>query len=391
MKKFLVAFTLLLSPIILFCFAQNVSAAMNVPQNVKTVVLAKDQVINSDYVVTGATVDIDGKVNGDAYVAGGSVTVSGTINGDLLVAGGNINIIGNVTGNARIIGGNIIVTGTIGRNLSTAGGSLNLTGGARVGGSITGAGANLLLYGPVTKDVRFAGGQVTLGNMIGGNAFVAARQIYLSSSSNIAGNLTYWSNKQAQMTSGATISGKISQNVLPKSSVSPRVQPMKFAPMLAGFAFFGKLTGFLASFVVGLLLISFFPAYIRKVVVSTEKSFWMNVGFGLIASIATPIVIVLLFVTLIGIQLAILTGMFFSLVLCVAGIIASLVIGKWAIGYVSKKERLIWSLFTGLVIYKIVAAIPVVGWLFAIIFTAAGLGAIIMERKIAHTQLKAKN
>lgn len=389
MKKFLSAFILLLSPFIFFYSAQNTFAQANIVNN-QPVILAKDQVINDDYVVRGSAVDILGTVNGDVYAVGGTVTVQGTINGDLLAVGGNITVTGNITGNIRVIGGNITVTGNIGRNFSSLGGSVSLTDSAKVGGSITSAGGMFALYGPIAKDIRIAGGQVALGDIVGGNVFIAAGKMSVASSSRIAGNVTYWSNQKLDVATGATIAGKVSQNMLPKKSISSRIQPTRIIPALATFAIFGKVTGFLASFTVGLLLIIFFPLYAQKITTITTKGFWANVGIGFLSVIIAPIIIVLFLVTLIGIPLAIITGILFGFFAYAAGIIAAMVIGKWAIKYVSKKDHLIWSLFVGLIIFKVLEIIPLLGWIFSAVFIMAGLGAILMERKHNYVQLRAK-
>lgn len=389
MKRLFLAVALLLFPAVFLCAAQNVSA-QTIDKNIKTVVLAKDQIINSDYVVSGSSVNIAGTVNGDAYVAGGTVVVEGTINGDLLAIGGNITIKGNITGNARVAGGGIIVTGSIGRNLSVAGGSINLMDGAKIGGSITGAGGMFALYGDIGKDIRAAVGQMTLGDTVGGNIFTYTGQLSVSPSANIAGDIVYWSNQKIEVASGAAITGKISQNLLPKNKVSSRVESTKFVPMIATFATFGKIISFIASFIVGLLFVTFFPLYANKLVAATQKDYWKNVGIGLLAIIVAPIMIILLLLTLIGIPLAILAGMMFGFSLYASMIVASIVIGKWIVKYITKKEHVIWSLFVGLIAYEIVSLIPVLGWAFSAIFIAAGLGAILMERKRNYLQLREK-
>ncbi len=390
MQKLLTGIILLLSPFIFFYAAQNVSANTT---KANTVILTKDQIINSDYLVKGNNVDIVGTVNGDVYVAGGSITVEGTINGDLLAIGGNINIKGSIAGNARIIGGNILVTGSIGRNLSILGGSSNFTDTAKIGGSVAGAGGAFTFYGLVGKDVRIAGGQLSLGNKISGNVFTYIRQLSVSPNANIAGDVTYWSNQKAEVVSGAVIKGKTMRNMLPKSA-TPQMDSTKiasFVPAITSFVIFGKIISFLASLIIGIFFIKLFPICVQKLVSSIKTSFWKNVGIGLLIAIVTPIIVVLLFCTLIGIPLAVFGGILFMLSLYLAHIVAALVIGKWAVKYISKNDHLNWSLFVGLVIYGIASIIPVLGWLFSMIFVAVGLGAILMEKKHSYVQLRAKN
>jgi cytoskeletal protein CcmA (bactofilin family) len=391
MKKLLLALILLASPFIFFSAVQNVSADTG-SKTTPTIILQKDQIIDSDYVVGGEKVNILGTINGDAYIAGGAVTVEGNINGDLLIAGGNINIQGNVTGNVRILGGNTIISGDIGENMSMLGGSVNLTDAARIGGSVVGAGGALTFYGPVSKDIRVAGGQITLGGAVGGNVFAYAKQLMVSSNANVAGDLTYKGSQKAEIASGAIIMGKVAQDVAPKNTSSQiQSQKSKFiTPAISTFIIFGKTVGLLMSFIVGILFMKAFPICAQKIVDIFKKDFWKDVGIGLLIVIVAPVTIVLLFVTVIGIPFALFGGMLFALSLYIARIIASLVIGGWAIRYLSKKPHKIWSLFVGLLIYGILSMIPVFGWIFSAIFVTAGLGAIFTERKQGYAQLRAK-
>jgi len=391
MKKLFLAIILLLSPIVFFSVARSVSAQTIVNPK-KNVILSSDQVVNSDYVAAGNSVDIAGTVNGDVYVAAGTVIVDGTVNGDLLAAGGSVAVKGNVTGSVRILGGNMIVTGNIGKNLSTAGGSLTLISTARIAGNIVSAGGMLTLDGFVNKDVRVAGGQIILGNVVGGNVLAYARQFSISPNANIAGDLTYWTNQKAEIASGAVINGKITQNELPKNAAS-QTRPIKFASMvpgLAGFVAFLKIISLVASFIVGIIFIKLLPVYSQKVISAVKKGFWKNVGIGLLIAIVTPIAIVLLFITVVGMPFAIFSGMVFAIALYLARVFAALVIGQWAIKYFSKNSHLNWSLLIGLIIYAVLSMIPVLGWIFSAIFTTGGLGAILTEKKQSYIQLRAK-
>lgn len=367
----------------------QVSAQAN-SQSDKTVFVSSDQVIEGDYVVKGEIVDISGTINGDLYVAGGMVTVDGVVNGDLLVAGGNISIKGNIINNARVVGGNVIIAGNIGKNLSVFSGSVNLLDTASVGGSIVGAGGNLVISSPVTKDIRVAGGQVTLGNKIGGNVFAYARRLSTSMDTNIIGNMTYWSDQEADIAPSSIIQGEITQNMLPENSFEKKQETGSLASSMVGFIAFGKIISFLSAFIVGVLFIGFFPNYSKRVISTVANKFWKNVGIGVLTAIIIPIVILLLFLSFIGIPLAVLGGMIFAFLLYAARILASILIGNWIIRRFTKKAHLIWALLVGLFVYEIINIIPVFGWIFAAIIISAGLGAILREKRHSYLQLRAK-
>jgi hypothetical protein len=69
------------------------------------VVAASDE-IDHDLVVTGQSVEINGKVQGGVLVFGGDVTINGKVGGDVAVIGGSVNQpSGHVRGDVLVVGG----------------------------------------------------------------------------------------------------------------------------------------------------------------------------------------------------------------------------------------------------------------------------------------------
>lgn len=131
---------------------------------------------------------------------------------------------------------------------------------------------------------------------------------------------------------------------LPKNTPTT-TQPTQVIQSLTIFVFFGKLIGFAAAFLIGFLFITFFPLYMQRLVSTAKKNFWTNFGVGLATAFVTPLIILLLFLTLIGIPLALFVGVLFAYSLYAARIIVAIVIGEWATGYFSKKIHMVWALF----------------------------------------------
>lgn len=353
---------------------QNIASGDNV-------VLSKDQIINQDYFASGNSVTISGTVNGDVYIAGGNVLVDGIINGDLLTVGGTVNVVGSVSGNIRAVGGNITISGLSDGNTSLVGGSLNITNNADIGGSLVAVGGEVQVFAPVGKGATVAGGQVTLGNVVGGNVTSGASMLTLTSSANVAGNLDYWSQNQPQIQPGASVAGQTSGHMVAVSQ-----EPVtKFFGALVGISLFLKLIGFISQLIIGLLILRFFPNFSQGVVETIKGNPWWSLGVGFLALILTPIIVIILLVTVIGIPLALLLLVAYIIVLCFARIFIALLIGQWIL---KQKGNITWAFALGLIIFVIISLIPFIGGLFSFFATLFAVGAYLITKRDFYQKLK---
>lgn len=372
---------LILAVFLSLLFFPSFVSAQNSPN--QNVVLPAAETVNRDYFASGNTVTLSGTVNGDAYIAAGTVIVDGTINGDLLAAGGMVDIRGRVAGNVRAAGGQLTSSGEVGRNLSLVGGSINITDPGRVTGSLAAAGGNINISAPVEKDVNVASGQVFLNNSVGGNV-TAAGQVSLSPTARVGGDLNYWSTNKAQISSGATIGGKVTQNIPPQPQKDQAEGAAKF---LGGFKL-ASLLAFLVSYlVVGLLMVKFLPYFTGRITDAVTNRFWGSLGRGVIIAIVVPIIALILGLTLLGIPLALIVIALYLIAIFLTKVLVSLAIGQKILG---TKAPTYWGLMLGLAIYGILNLIPLIGWLVDLVVVFVGLGALYIERRDFMSQIRAK-
>lgn len=349
------------------------------------VTLPADVTIATDYFAAGETVILDGTVTGDAYIAGGDVTINGTIEGDLLVAGGNININGQILQDIRSVGGNITIVGSVGKNVTVLGGSINVAPTASITGSLAAAGGNLTILGTIGTDVHTAGGQVNIGGQIGNNLLAGVGNFTLTSTSQIAGNVQYWSDKQVTIAPGATVSGTIQYHETPRMT-KPEAETVQKASV--GILSMVKILSFVSALLVGCLLLAVFPTFTSRVASSMSSQWAMHLGVGFLAIIVAPIGMMLLIFTIVGIPLAmlLLVGMLFGL--WMAKLFVSITLGMMVV----KRFRLSGSKYltfaVGLVLFYIVGLIPFIGWLFTLLATLIGFGALITTKKTMYSELR---
>ncbi len=384
MKKFLSIFFVV--PVLImvgFAVPKKAFAQTNFSSG-NTVLLPKEQNVTNDYFAAGSTVILDGTVNGDAYIAGGNIAINGTVNGDVLAAGGNISINGHVTGNVRAVGGQIAVAGNIGRNVSVAGSTISLQYPAKVTGSVVAAASNLSLLAPTEKDITIAARQVSIDTLINGNVTGAVGQMDILPGTKIMGKLTYWSNSPAQIAQFTVKNGITYHHT--RWDTQKASQPTfntAATGFFAGFGIIWSLVSLITSFVLGLILLRFFPVSMQQISTTLTTKPWASMGIGFLTVILLPIAFVTLLFTIIGIPLAIILLIVFILFALLNGIFISYAIGKKLL---PRKNSL--ALVVGIVINGIISCIPVIGWIWNILTFFIGMGAIVLVEKEIYTALR---
>lgn len=373
---------------VIFLFVTTVSVSAATLKSEEHVVLPKDRVVADDYFAAGETVAVAGTIAGDAYVAGGKVDIEGTIQGDLLVAGGTVNIRGVVGHDVRAVGGEIIISGIVNGNVTVAGGSVTINDGAQITGSIVSAAGNLNIYAPVAKDVVVGAGQLTIASTVAGDVTAGVGEFTLTPNAQVAGSLTYYSEEPVTLSSGAVVSGKVTRHEIEQGTMEKNKESAKGAARGAVSA--ARLLNIISAFILGFLALRFFPHGVSLIENRIQKNPWASMGIGLLALIVTPIIGLILLVTVVGIPVTMI--LFFGYFFCmyVSKIFISLFLGRKVLGYFKVKYPAVAILAIGLITYLVITSIPVIGGIVVFISLITGVGAIILGKKDYYAMLVAK-
>lgn len=376
MKRISFVFLILLSPLLFSVFAQEL-------QSRESVVLPKGSTVNQDYFASGESVTLAGTVNGDAYIAGGNITVPGTVNGDLLVAGGTITVAGTVAGDVRAAGGQIIITGNIEGNVTTGGGSVTITNSARLGGSLVAGAGSLSIMGPVERGMTIGAGSVQLSNTIGGNVLAGVGRLTLTPDAVIQGNLTYYSKDKAEIQQGAQVVGNVNmQQIKEKDKKAPAA--VALATFIPGLLYL------ISLFIMGLLFLRFLPIFTQDTTNLVGREPWKSLGVGLLILILTPIVVVLLMVTVIGIPIGLVLFAAYLIYFYLSVMFVAIFIGKKILRQNGKTRAGVLALSIGLIIYGIISLIPIIGGLFTFLVMLIGMGALFIQKRNYYLNLRSK-
>ena len=309
----------------------------------------------------GGSAAVTTPVPGDLTLFGGSLVVDAPVSGDVLLAGGSLQLTAPVSGDARLVGGSITITKVIGGDLVALGGSVTDLGGKAQRLFIVAGEASLTAGagGPVTV----YGNTVTFGGTFAGDVeVVASGRLTLLPETVIKGELRYRAPQEAVIHESAVVTGGVHYT---GASYLPSIEEARAIALASfGIFLFVKVLGVL---ILAGLAAGVFPAFAERVArratqISIRRALLMLLlGFGVL--VATPVLLILLAITFVGLGLAFVLGLAYLLLIPLAFIYAAIVAGSLIAHFAWKRDELRWSdAVLGMLLLFILWSIPVVGW-----------------------------
>lgn len=313
----------------------------------------------ADLLAAASTILVNAPVAGDAFLLGGTVTSAMPVAGDMRVAGAKVRIEGDVGGELAVLAGSLTVNAKA-REVRAAAGTVDFRAGAD---------------GPVT----IYGGSVTLaGEFMGDVRVVASDHVSLGDGTIIHGSFDYNAPQEAGIPESAVIDS--GAHYVGSSSFLPtEAEARTFA--LAGLGLF-LLVRLVAAMLTAALLAGLFPAAAQRiadvVLVPRPKRLVLYTLLGFAAIVATPIAIVLLLASFVGIGLAALLGAAYLLALLLSYLYAAIILGAAFMRLALKRQDVPWkSALVGMLVLYAIGLVPTAGIIVGFVLSATALGAML--------------
>ena len=346
-----------------------------------------EETIAGNLYTAGTNVIIDGKVSGDVFCAGQSVAINGEVAGDVFCAGSSIAINGKVGGSIRVAASELSIGGQVERSALAIASNINLSDSGKIGWNFLGGAANFTAYGPVGGDLQFGGASLVINNTVGGNVRFYGETTEKQQESNapaltllpkaiVNGSLTYSETASTDIKDGAQVKGETIKKAPQFKKMENKAQK-SFWPFSVSFAIFGLLT----TVILGLVLVRLNSDAVEAVTDNILERPWATLGWGLVLLILTPIVIILLLITLVGLPLAILTGLLFAIYLMLSKVVFGIALGRLINDKAKWKLSLYWAAVIGIVVTDLIIFIPVIGWIFGFFTLLWSFGALMIASK----------
>jgi cytoskeletal protein CcmA (bactofilin family) len=399
-----------------------------------TVVIGADEVIEDDLYVGAETFTLDGTVKGDLVVGGSTIEINGTVEGDLLAVGQTVVVKGTVKDDARIAGMALILDSEaqVGDDVMAAGFSMEDRKGSSVGGDFVYAGYQALLAGDVAQDLTVAVGGLQLSGSIGGDVKAEVGEpgegpppmffmpgvpsmpsvpmgLTVDQGARIGGKLDYTSPSQWSIPAGVV--GGVVTHHMPEIEVEEEV--VVSPARRAADWFLGHLRRLVTLLLAGLLMVWVVPSWTEKATGALRAKPLPSLGWGVvsIAAFFFALLVILIVTILVAVVLGVITlgrlagttawtgaltmallGFFFSIaVTYVTKVVVSLLGGRLILAPLKRDwaEGRIWPLVVGVVLFVIITAIPILGWLVNLVVVLLGLGALWLLGRDIYRQRRA--
>jgi len=297
---------------------------------------------------TGGTVVVEaGETTGSIEAFGGDVVVRGTVDGDLSGFAGSVRVAGTVTGSVSGAAGDVEIDGHVGGDVNVAGGHVSVGPDATIEGNLQAGAGTVHIFGRVLGDAKVGAGTIRLGP-----------------TARIEGDLEY--DGTLERDEAAVVGGTVTRNPDLGVGVLPDISALVFSVYF-----------FLVNLVVGLLLLFVFPRFSTGLAERTADRPGVTALAGIAALFGTPIALVLVGITIVGIPIALAGLLSYLLAVWAGSIYGRYVVGAWLLDLADYRNR--WAaLLVGMLAMVVVRRLPVVGGLLDFFVLLLGLGAVLL-------------
>lgn len=330
-------------------------------------------------------VTVDGHVTGEVRNNLGSIVIRGTVAQDATSNVGEIRIErdAQVAGDVRTSVGEITVRGDVGGNVTSSAGEIRISG--RVGG-----------------DVEQDAGEVRIDGEVAGNVHVRQGVVYLQPGAVVKGTVYV---EEGWVSQGTDVS--VNRIVIDRETRDFNIRIGRFArdwgsnwrefePLRSfGSAFFlgpGLAMGLMFTFFLrtvflvlyGLAALALFPERMSRMADKVATQPFQSFGIGLLGLMLTPLLIILLIISILGIITLpfVVTGII--LLGLLGSPVAALALGRALAERFLAPGQPRWNDFAhlglGLVVLMVLTLVPYFGSFLSFIVMVSGFGAILLSR-----------
>jgi hypothetical protein len=329
---------------------------------------------------------------GNAYLAGASVVVTAPVTGDLSAVGGSVVVAAPVAGDELLLTGSASSRAPIGGDFRALGWSTNIEepvagdvvafgysvyDAGRAGGSVFIIAANATLTNGAAGPVTIYGNNISLaGDFSGDVTIVASGRVALADGTVIRGKLSYEAPDVAAIPASATLTGGVEYT---NASYLPSAGTSRILALTSiGLFLFARILG---TLILAGLLTGLFPELAKAV---TERAYARRprsvlltalLGFAILA--ATPVLLILLSLTFVGLGLALLLFILYALLAFLSVMYAGILLGGMFARRFALRDTVLWrDGVLGMLALSLVALVPIAGLSVVLLLTVFSAGAL---------------
>ncbi|MGH7218560.1 MAG: hypothetical protein ACREGE_03920 [Candidatus Microsaccharimonas sp.] len=310
-------------------------------------VIAQTEKVDGSFFAAGSTIQVTDSVNGDVYIGGQTVTVAGNVTGDVIVAGQNVTISGTVAGSVRVMAQTVTISGDVEGSVSALAQTLT------IGDEAT-----------IKNDLAFAGQSVTINGTVGRDVTGAVERFHIGGS--VGRDVHYTSEVALTKNQSATIGGEVQYTVA--EQYTPR---QDFGAKVSGWLY-----GIVALVFATLLVALIAPRWLRSATERAHVAPWKAMLAGFLGFVFIPFAIIVLFITIVGIPVAIALIAAYIVLIGLGYVFAAYYVGRLIF---RNKQNTALQAIVGAIIYSALLLIPIVGFIAGLLGGLIGFGSVALD------------
>lgn len=374
---FVCSFVFLFSPQSIFAYESRVAPDVSIGENY---ISDKNIYLASLHTWFGATYEKD--------VVSASVdqTISGTIFGDVILLGKNISIIGETFGDVRVTGDTVIISGVINEDLIVFARHIIIEPEAIINGDTLIVGYTVDAQGQFLGESQITANRVHVAGSIIGPTTITGSKITFAAGSKILSDVSYFSPRRATIEQGVDIQKKLSFNQVEFINQSDIVKRL-----FLGFVSFWAIIKLIATLFVVFVLSHLFKIFTQRIIDTVQQNKLATLGIGLISLLLTPLLIIILFGSLVLIPVAIILAAWFVIMIILLPSIGAIISAAFYQRHVQKKTKIgiDFKLATLMLIaITFIGFIPYIGSLVVYVLYILSFGAM---SRFVYEQVRRKN
>ncbi|MBM3696106.1 MAG: hypothetical protein FJW79_09270 [Actinobacteria bacterium] len=261
------------------------------------VIVRQGDVVAEDLYAVGGRTIVEGVVRGDLVVLTGEVIVSGTVEGDIVgLVGGPVRLSGEVGESVLVAAVRLEATGRIGADVSGLVGEAGVIG--EVGRDVLLVGGSVRVAGRVGRDVRAQAWRLAVDGEVGRDVVARVDDMVLGDSARVGGDVTFRASDEVRVSPAAAVGGAV---------VRAQVLAPVWAQALTRLVGWLSVLGFVVA---GVALFWVFRGTAARSVEVARRRPGRSALVGLGVLVLPPVIALPLFLTLVGLPVAVLVLLF---------------------------------------------------------------------------------
>ncbi len=360
------------------------------------------ETVQGSLFLNASRVKIEGVVDGNVFAIGQTVEVTGEIKGDLIVFSRLVQIDGSLTGDLYAADSRLILgsEARVGQDAYVLALIFRMLDGSEIGRDLYLISLAGQLSGSVGRNQTAYVGLLELLSLIFGEnnplrPLLPSIESSAGSLANLASRTVGHDLRLSPLMSGLGI-----PVVVMAAALNALAQAAAVDGAALGDWLLAQLRNLVPLLLIGLLLLWQFPGFMQGATVNLRKRTWSSLGHGLVAFFvfSGTAILAITLVTALGFffsfldldalawitwisglgTLGVILTAFYAACVYVSKILLAYLIGSFLLGRVPEKTwgRRVWMLLLGTLIVVLLLAVPILGWVIAVLVMLFGLGAI---------------